>query len=71
LKKPLSALKRCEPGTQAASWPAEYLKLADDAIIPAYPHGSIKAIVVGGKTNPHAQTWQLANPSMASIDKWR
>jgi hypothetical protein len=69
--KPALQKQISNPGNRLVSWPAEYLNLPDDAIIPAYPSGSIRVIVVGGKTNPHAQTWQLANPSIASIDKWR
>jgi hypothetical protein len=69
--KPALQKQLANPGLRTASWPGEYLDLPDEAVVTAYPEGSIKVIVVGGKTNPHAQTWQLSSPSMASVDKWR
>lgn len=69
--KPALQKRLIGSGSQAGSWPAEYLNLSDETIVNAYPHGSIRVIVVGGKTNPHAQTWQLSFPSIASVDKWR
>lgn len=52
-------------------WPKEYLDLADDAIIQAYPRKYVKVIVVGGETNEMMQGWKMAYPFTASIDKWR
>lgn len=52
-------------------WPPDYLDRKDDEMIHAFPRGSIKVVVVGGETNPFSQAWKMANPSTASIDKWR
>ena len=52
-------------------WPQDYVDLPDDAIVSSWPRHHIKVIVVGGETNPKAQTWALGNPSVASVDKWR
>jgi hypothetical protein len=52
-------------------WPAEYLGLPDDAVIPVYPRKYVNVVVVGGEVNPQMQAWKMAYPSTVSIDVWR
>jgi len=52
-------------------WPKHYLNLPDDAVVQVYPRKYVKAVVVGGETNPFVQAWKFAYPSMVSVDKWR
>ena len=56
---------------QTYVWPQSYVDLPDDAIVSSWPRHHIKVIVVGGETNPMAQTWSLGAPSMVGVDKWR
>jgi hypothetical protein len=51
----------------------DYVKLADDALIQAYPNESaVRVVIVGGETGqPIAQPWQFNSQQTVSIDKWR
>ena len=48
-----------------------HLTLPDDDIVPAYPPGSIKVIVVGSDVSSTMQAWKLQLHRTVSIDAWR
>jgi hypothetical protein len=52
-------------------WPEHYVDLPDSAVVQVYPRNHVKAVVVGGETNPFSQAWKFAYPSMVSVDKYR
>ena len=54
-----------------AQWPASFLELRPDEMLPIFPVGSVKIVVVGGETNTFTQAWQLARPTPVLIDKWQ
>ena len=51
-------------------WPEEYLNMAPDEIVPAYPRQDVRVVVLGGQTNPFIQVWHMSRPSSVVIDKW-
>jgi len=54
------------------TYPAEYLKLPDDALVEAYPRCETSIIVVGDPAGSDTiQGWALYRPRSTSIDKWR
>lgn len=53
-------------------WPAEYLELPDDAVVPMYPRSQVNVIVIGDPAGSDVlQGWSLYNARSTSIDKWR
>lgn len=52
-------------------WPAHYLSLPDEAIVPVYPREGVQVIVVGADQNPMMQGWKTNYPTIVSIDRWR
>lgn len=53
------------------TWPPEYLKLSDDAMVQPYPRQHVHVVVVGGEANPQIHAWKFYMPSIVSVDKWR
>jgi hypothetical protein len=52
-------------------WPAHYLSLPDDAVVPVYPRDGVNVIVVGADQNPMMQGWKTGSRVIVSIDRWR
>ena len=52
-------------------WPTDYLSLPDDAVVPVYPRGGVRIVIVGANQNPMMQGWKTGNPATVSVDKWR
>ncbi len=55
----------------SATWPADYLTRPDDDIVPAYPPGSIRVVVVGSDVSSSVQAWKLQLHRSVSVDAWR
>jgi hypothetical protein len=52
-------------------WPEHYLTGHDDDVVPAYPPGGIRVVVVGGDVSSTIQAWKLQRHRTTSIDAWR
>jgi hypothetical protein len=57
--------------SNAPSWPASYLTRPDDDLVPAYPPGGIRVVVVGGDVSSTMQAWKLQLHRSVSVDDWR
>jgi hypothetical protein len=66
-------LKGKELYGKKALWPASILALRQDEMLPIFPVGSVRIVVVGGETNTFTQAWQFAvgRSSSVVIDKWQ
>jgi hypothetical protein len=57
--------------SKAPTYPRDYLTRPDDDIVPAYPPGSIRVVVVGSDVSNTMQAWKLQLHRTVSIDDWR
>ncbi len=55
----------------ATTWPTDYLTRPDDDVVPAYPPGGIRVVVVGSDLSSTVQAWKLQLHRSVSIDDWR
>jgi hypothetical protein len=68
---PMSSAQIAGNGPSSApAWPRSYLDLGDDEIVPGYPPGTIKVVVVGSDVSSLIQVWKWQLHRTVCIDAW-